>query len=175
MEGDRWAALDTNQKGAIAEAEVCCAAAWAGVSVYRPTTDHCRADLLFDLGGRVARVQCKWGRYEDGVIKVRLSTCRLSPTKGYVRSTYSPDEIDAVAAYCPAFDTTYLLPISLVSGRREIFLRVDPARNNQQVGLKWARDYVFPGAIAQLGERVTGSHEAAGSSPASSTQLRLEK
>jgi hypothetical protein len=173
MEGDRWAGLTTNQKGAIAEAEICCAAAWAGIAVYRPIADHSRADLLFDLGNRVARVQCKWERYEDGVIKIRLSTCRLSPTQGYIRTTYSAEEIDAVAVFCLTFDATYLLPISLVGGRREIFLRVDAARNNHQVGLKWARDFIFPGAIAQLGERVTGSHEAAGSSPASSTQLRL--
>ena len=169
MEGDRWKHFTTNQKGAIAEAEVCCAAVWAGFSVYRPTNDHSRADLLLDRHGCTLRVQCKWGRYEKGVIKIRLSTCRLTPTQGYVRTTYSDNEIDAVAAYCPSFDTTYLLPIALVAGRREIFLRVDAARNNQAVGLKWARDYLFPGAIAQLGERVSGRHEVAGSSPASST------
>ena len=55
-------------------------------------------------------------------------------------------------------------------------LRLAPTRNNQLCGINWARDYELTrldfaafGAVAQLGERVTGSHEVAGSSPAGST------
>src|SRR5581483_8777199 len=39
-----------------------------------------------------------------------------------------------------------------------------------RAGFDLAATFGGPGAIAQLGERVTGSHEVAGSSPASSTQ-----
>jgi PD-(D/E)XK endonuclease len=77
-------------------------------------------------------------------------------------------EIDAIAAYCHQLKKCYLLPISLVGQRREVSLRLSRARNNQRKGLNSAFDYEL-GAIAQLGERVTGSHEVAGSSPASST------
>ena len=49
-----------------------------------------------------------------------------------------------------------------------MYLRVAPAANNQKTAVNYADQYDF-GAIAQLGERVTGSHEVAGSSPASST------
>jgi prevent-host-death family protein len=46
---------------------------------------------------------------------------------------------------------------------------VGPARNNQRASLHWATDYEFPGAVAQLEERVAGSDEVRGSSPLSST------
>jgi PD-(D/E)XK nuclease superfamily protein len=62
----------------------------------------------------------------------------------------------------------YYLPIETVAGRSGIHLRVGPAANNQQTAINFAEKFRF-GAIAQLGERVTGSHEVAGSSPASST------
>ena len=61
----------------------------------------------------------------------------------------------------------WLLPIELVEGRQMLNLRLSPAKNNQTLGVTWAEQYEL-GAIAQLGERVTGSHEVAGSSPASS-------
>jgi hypothetical protein len=160
--------LTSNQKGAIAEAEICAAAVKHGIPVYKPVAEHGRCDLVLDWGGRLLRIQCKWGSLNGDVIRIWLKTSRHTPRNGYVVTTYDEAEIDAIAAYCPHVDRCYLLPISLVGGRTMIYLRVGPSRNNQSRGLKWARDYDF-GAIAQLGERVTGSHEAAGSSPASST------
>ncbi len=44
-----------------------------------------------------------------------------------------------------------------------------PPRNFQQACINLADNFDFEGAIAQLGERVNGIHEVAGSSPASST------
>ena len=86
---------------------------------------------------------------------------------GYVRGTYSSADVDAVAAYCADLGRAWLLPIELVEGQQMLNLRLSPAKNNQTLGVTWAEQYEL-GAIAQLGERVTGSHEVAGSSPASS-------
>jgi PD-(D/E)XK nuclease superfamily protein len=169
MEGE-WS---TNDKGAIAEIEIARAAIRAGIPVWRPLMEHARADVALELEGKLLRVQCKWGRLEDGVIKARLGTSRCTPN-GHVRTTYTPDEVEAIAIYCPDLDKCYFLPISLVAGQSYIHLRVKPSRNNQSLGLKWAAHYEF-GAIAQLGERLAGSQKVAGSSPASSTQLVLEK
>ena len=88
---------------------------------------------------------------------------------GYLRHTYSTSEIDAVAVYCMQLDHTYLLPIGLIAGRHSIQLRLAPSKNNQQVGINWAKQYEL-GAIAQLGERRDGIAEAVGSSPTSSTE-----
>ena len=79
------------------------------------------------------------------------------------------DEIDFVAVYCDSIDRCYLLPSPLVAGRREIYLRLSPARNGQRACINLGSEYELPGAVAQLEERVHGMHEAGGSSPPSST------
>jgi PD-(D/E)XK endonuclease len=155
-------------KGAIAEAAITAAAVELGFVVLRPLIEGRRYDLVLDTGPRLLRVQCKSGRLKRGVVAVTLATCRHTPTQGYVRSKYTADEIDGVGVYCAELRRCFYLPIEVVAGRSAIHLRVDAAANNQQAAIIWAAEYEF-GAIAQLGERVTGSHEVAGSSPASST------
>ena len=123
------------------------------------------------MGARLLRVQCKWGRRVGGVISVNLHTFRRTKD-GYLRTVYTAAEVDAIGVYCAALDRCYLLPISLLDGRRGLHLRVDPSKNNQRSLVNWASDYEL-GAIAQLGERRTGSAKVAGSSPASSTRQRL--
>jgi prevent-host-death family protein len=138
--------------------------------VLRPVVEHARYDLAFEIGERLYRVQCKWGGvHEDGaIIKVNLVSSWCTPT-GYERRYYTVDEIDLVAVYCHELDRCYLLPSTMVDGRRSIHLRLRPAKNGQRACLNRAVDFEFPGAIAQLEERLHGMQEAAGSSPASST------
>ena len=52
-------------------------------------------------------------------------------------------DLDAIAAYCPETELCYLLPSALVAGRRELSLRLDPTRNGQKQGIRWADDYDF--------------------------------
>jgi PD-(D/E)XK endonuclease len=101
------------------------------------------------------------------VIVVQPRTCRYTPN-GYVRGVYSSVEIDAIGVYCPDLERCYLLPIRELAGKSWIHLRLRPARNNQKAGVRMASAYEL-GAIAQLGERLSGTQEVAGSSPASST------
>ena len=56
-----------------------------------------------------------------------------------------------------------------VAGKRAIYLRLQPAANNQESAINYADHLALPGAIAQLGERLAGSQKAGGSSPPSST------
>jgi PD-(D/E)XK nuclease superfamily protein len=171
MEGER---LTPSRKGAIAEAEITAEAARLGMDVYRPVVEGCRCDLILGLGRRLLRIQCKWSRRHGDVIRVMIRTNRHTPN-GYVHTKYTADEIDAVMAYCPDLGQCYFLPISMVAGRNCVYLRLAPTKNRQVAGIQWANRYEFPGAIAQLGERLDGIEEAAGSSPASSTQLRVPK
>jgi hypothetical protein len=132
-------------------------------------------------------------RRRSGVLSVTLRTSRQTPG-GYVRTSYTAAEVDAIAAYSPELHRGFLIPIEEASGRRSIQLRLDATKNNQAEEIKWARDYEFapgverlrssagrdvpspgsytsfpdPGAIAQLGERFHGMEEVVGSSPTSS-------
>ncbi len=160
-----------NHKGNVAELAIAAEAArlGLGLSVLKPLTEHERYDLVLGIGGRLFRVQCKWAGLRGDVIKVHLGCSYHSPTRGYVRTTYGADEVDAIVAYCHDLGRSYFLPIANFSGRNAVHLRIRPARNNQRAALNLAAEYEFPGAVAQLEERRHGMAEVRGSSPLSST------
>ena len=154
------------QKGNIAETAITAEAIRLGIDVLRPVVDGYRYDLVFDTGPKLLRIQCKWARLVDDVVRVCLRTNRTTPA-GYVTTTYVAHEIDAFAAWCADLRTCYLLPIEEFAGRTHAYLRLSQAKNNQSLRVHWAASYEL-GAIAQLGERRAGSAKVAGSSPASS-------
>jgi hypothetical protein len=159
--------LTPSEKGGIAEVAIAAAAIKLGIRVSRPMTEGQRYDLIFDVRGRLWRVQCKWAARNGNVLCVPTGTSRLTP-RGYVRTTYSSSEVDAIAAYSAALDECFFVPIEAVDGANTVTLRLTTAKNNQKLGVKMAADYQL-GAIAQLGERLAGSQKAEGSSPSSST------
>lgn len=158
-----------NHKGNVAELAIAAEAARLGLSALMPMTEHERFDLVLGIAGRLLRVQCKWGACDGDTIQVRLTSSYHSPTRGYVTKTYAAHEVDAVGIYCEATGKSYLVPIEKVAGLGLFTLRLSPARNNQRAALNSAAEYEFPGAVAQLEERVAGSDEVRGSSPLSST------
>ena len=164
--------LTTDQKGNIAEAAIVAAAIKLGIDVYKPVGEGGRYDMIFELDDCLVRVQCKWAPRQGDVIVVRCYSTRRT-RDGLLRSPYKPGEIGAFAAYCPDVDRCYFLPFH--AQRTEILLRLGPTKNNQAQGINWARDYDFTatlgplGAVAQLGEHLTGSQKATGSSPVGST------
>ena len=159
--------LSTNQKGAIAEAQITAAAVELGLGVWRPAVEGRRYDLILEAGDRLLRTQCKWANREGDVVVVRGRTCRHTP-RGYVWTTYSAAEVDGTAAWCADTAESYFIPIAEIDGRACMHLRLAPPRNNQELLVHWAADYRL-GAIAQLGERSAGSRQVGGSSPPSST------
>ena len=141
---------DPNLKGTIAELKIAAEATRLGIPVLRPMTEHGRYDMVFELGTNLVRIQCKWASVHGDVIPVSTAGNRLTP-RGYVGTTYSAAEIDAIAVYCGDLDRCYLLPIDLVAGRRSVHLRLAAAKNGQRACLHWAAEYELPGAVAQLG------------------------
>ena len=133
--------LTTNDKGAIAETAVIHAAVKAGILVLLPCTDE-RYDVVFDLGARFVRVQCKWAVRRGDVIVIPCFSRRRAAT-GMITRFYTRDEVDAVAAYCDAVDRCFFVPIERLDNRRAISLRLAPTRNNQAMGVNWADDYDF--------------------------------
>ena len=140
---------DPNLKGNVAELKIAAEAARLGIPVLRPMTEHERYDLVFELGGGFARIQCKWASTDGNVICVRMVTNRRGPN-GFIRTPYTADEVDAIAAYCDEIDRYYLLPMDLIAGRKQILLRLTPPKNGQRACLNWAADHELHGAVAQL-------------------------
>ncbi len=135
----------TNDNGNIAELAIAKEAVRLGLQVLKPLTEHGRYDLALDLGAQIVRVQCKWGNRKGDVIHVRISSSYHSPTRGYVKSTYDENEIDAIAIYCEALDRCYLLPIAAFSGQTMVNLRIGEPQNGQRAALNWPPILSFPG------------------------------
>jgi hypothetical protein len=52
--------LTTEQKGNVAENAIVFEAVKLGIDVYRPVGEGGRFDMIFEVGERLWRVQCKW-------------------------------------------------------------------------------------------------------------------
>jgi hypothetical protein len=138
--------LTPSQKGAVAEAAIATAAIELGLTVLRPLCEGRRYDLVIDLEPRLLRVQCKLARQLDGALLVPMHTNRYTP-QGYVRTHYTADEVDAIAAYTPTSKRCYLIPLHTVPNRGGVHLRTSPARNHQAQGVRWACDYELEAAL----------------------------
>jgi hypothetical protein len=109
-----------------------------GYDLLVPFGENTRYDLVIDDGSRLARVQCKTGRLQDGAVV--FSTCSSyahHPNPRVVKRDYQ-GEIDYFGVFCPETRRSYLIPIAEVPLRREAKLRVHPARNNQRLGVRLA-------------------------------------
>jgi len=131
--------LSTDQKGAIAESAVTHTAVRLGIDVYRPVFEGGRYDLIFDLGDRLVRVQCKWARC--AVMSLPSGWPRAAGPRKVSGTARTEGEIDAVAAYCADLQQCFYIPARMVIDRREVSLRLRPCRNHQMRRVNWAADY----------------------------------
>jgi hypothetical protein len=146
--GTLFTMLTTNQKGAIAETAIAHQAVKLGIGVYMPYSDE-RYDLIFDIRSRLLRVQCKWASTRGDVMIVPLYSSRRT-ADGLRRTCYSPEQVDAFAAYSPETEHCYFVEINDVGALQALHLRLRPARNNQAVGIRWAKDYEFAATLNPL-------------------------
>lgn len=123
--------------GEIAEAAVTLALLKGGKVVLQPYGNGQRYDLVIDENGQFYRVQVKAGWLTADKNIVRFQSC--SNNKGYARRSYH-GQIEYFAVYCAELDTVYLVPIDHVPGK-DCYLRLTPTKNNQETGVKWAKDY----------------------------------
>jgi len=140
--------LTTNQKGFVAETAVLHECAKLGIAVAKPLDDQ-RYDLIFDVGSKLLRVQCKWASRTGDVVAIRTLTCRRS-REGHIHRSYGPHEIDAIAAFCEATSRCYLLPHELSVDRSLVLLRLGPTKNNQATGIRWAREFELGATLRAL-------------------------
>ncbi|MBW8825600.1 MAG: hypothetical protein JF603_04505 [Acidobacteria bacterium] len=122
--------------GSTAEREVAYRLHRAGWDVFVPYfAPHSRVDLLAGRDAQLLRVQCKTSRLSNGAVS--FSTC--SNTGNEPRSY--DGEIDAFGVYSPELDRVFLVPFDGTPTRR-CYLRLEPARNGQSLGLRSADQFV---------------------------------
>lgn len=131
--------MNTKQVGAIAALAVAKKLADKGITVAFPLGDFERYDLLLELHGRFARIQVKSIQNNDGILKVQL---RSVSTRGgeHINKRYTPSEIEALIAYNHSNDSMYIVPPKMLE-HEQIWLRIEPPKNNQKKKILWAKDY----------------------------------
>lgn len=135
---------DTNQKGKITEIEVLSHILKMGYSVSIPFGDKDRYDQIWDINGKLLRIQVKTASpvdEEEGVIK--FSCKSVSNGKAHI---YTKNDIDYFATYWKG--NVYLVPIEECSGQKK--LRFLPPKNGQVKGINWAKDYLVEEVLNNL-------------------------
>jgi PD-(D/E)XK endonuclease len=113
----------------------------AGFDVSVPFGENCRYDLVVDRGGVLSRVQCKSGRLRNGVVQfATASTYGHHLLHREARRDYR-GQIDEFAVYCRDTRGVYLIPIEHVSAHTSAHLRIEPCRNGQRRGVRFASTY----------------------------------
>lgn len=141
--------LTTPQKGAIAESAIVHAAVQLGVGVLKPLTDGVRYDLVFDVGTKLLRVQCKWAPLHGDIVTIRCYSSRRA-REGLRKRCYGATEVDAIAAYCQGLERPFFVPAARFDGHAQLSLRVSPSKNNQLLGVNWADDFDFAARLRAL-------------------------
>jgi hypothetical protein len=112
-----------------------------GYRVLLPFGINQRYDLVLDLEGRFLRAQCKTGRLRDGAVVFSTRSVQSNRRRNVTRAYYG--EIEIFLVYCPETEQVYCVQVG-EAGTGHMYLRVDPARNQQAHRIRWARDYLLP-------------------------------
>jgi hypothetical protein len=116
-----------------------------GYYVYTPFGDNLRCDLIIEDGdGKFRCIQCKtgWVEHNGAYIAFKTASSYYHTRAGrtsHGRRDYR-GQIDYFAVYCPDTEKVYLISVDDVVTANAM-LRLLPTKNNQEKGVRWAKDY----------------------------------
>jgi PD-(D/E)XK endonuclease len=137
--------LATNFLGEYAIAKVVLRCVEKRFGCSRPLIE-CRYDLVLDDGLKLYRTQVKYAnaappKQSQGVVQVGLAKWRNGGRA--VIPCYTADEIDLLIVYVRKIDRLLWFGPEVFDGRRALFIRIEPSRNNQTRGCLMAEDYIW--------------------------------
>ena len=131
-------------KGSIGELCVAASILQAGWSVLFPFGENQPYDLVAEKDGKFLRIQVKYTTPQNGVLTVN---CRSS--NNWSITPYTVNDFEIIAAYNPSERISYFIPVSMVN-RSALILRLEKTKNNQQLGVHVAEDFLsFEKALLQ--------------------------
>jgi|SRR5262245_24010624 len=137
--------LRTNRLGAIAVAKVVLRALEKGVAVFEPVIE-CRYDLILDDGFKLHRTQVKYAggsspKHCQGMVPLGLRKWRNDGRA--LIPYYTASEIDLLLVYVRRIDKILWFGPEVFDRRRNLFIRIEPSKNNQVKGCLMAEDYIW--------------------------------
>jgi len=109
--------MNTKLKGDIAEQAAILQALKQGWGVLRPVGDRLPYDLVFDVQGKLIRVQVKCAWFDDQRGNYVVDNRRTKTNRRFmVREAYKPSDFDFALAYIEKLNLFYVLPVNVFLG-----------------------------------------------------------
>ncbi|MBU0490373.1 MAG: endonuclease [Chloroflexi bacterium] len=106
--------MNTKLKGDIAEQAAILEALRHGWGVLCPVGDRLPYDLVFDVGGKLVKVQVKCAWFDDSRQNHVVDNRRTKTNRRkMVRDEYQPSDFDFALAYVPDLDLFYVFPVDV--------------------------------------------------------------
>jgi len=111
----------------------------AGYRVLVPFGEHPEYDLVVERRGKFQSIQCKTGELKAGAVRFRPYTVVKKRGGGYTRRSYGMT-VDFYGVFCPQLGQCFLIPTKDTPSRG-MSLRIEPTRNSQTKGVRWAHEF----------------------------------
>ena len=130
--------MDTNTIGKITELKVLTYITSLGYSVSIPFGDKDRYDQIWDINGKLLKIQIKTSRWKNKQHKAITFSCRTTYARssGAKHHIYNKDDIDFFATYWN--DKVYLIPIEGCPSEKTIWFE---SPSNGCTKCSFAKDY----------------------------------
>ena len=139
--------MNTKELGELTQACVIASLLRNRVPVSIPYGDNQRYDLIIEVGGRLLKAQVKTARMiGDSSFDFPVSSSSLH--RGGSRRTYR-GEVNCFLVYNHHLRRTYMIPIK-VTATASMTLRVNPAKNGQSSGVRFAKDFQLKRMLRKL-------------------------
>lgn len=129
-------AYPTHTKGVIGELEFTVHLIKRGYNVLNPVNPNSSYDLAIEKDGKFTRIQIKYCTPKStGILRVELDR-PMRKTKNYLDR-----DVDAMGAYDSINHNFYLIPVSAIKTKTEIWLRIKEPKNKQVKKINLAEKY----------------------------------
>ena len=130
--------MDTNTIGKLTELKVLTYITELGYSVSIPFGDKDRYDQIWDINGKLLRVQIKTSRWKTEQQKSIIFSCKTSYARssGVRQHVYTKDDIDFFATYWN--NKVYLIPVEECSSEKTLWFEKP---SNGCTRCRFAKDY----------------------------------
>ena len=135
--------MNSKDKGNLGQALTLAEFIKYNIPVAIPFGDNNRYDLIADFNGKLNRIQIKYCNQQtenNSIICPCSSSTNHTTNKHY--TTYEND-VDYICFYLPRWNKTMIIPIDVIGNRKEIYVRLDPPKNNQKSKITLVDDYSF--------------------------------
>lgn len=133
--------LSSHFIGEITEQQVALEFLKRGIQVSKPLVQSSRYDFIIDVNNVLYKVQVKTCNLKDDGARLEFATSTShTNTQGTKNLSYNSNEVDFFATFIE--NKCYLIPF-MDCGKRVQSLRLEPTKNGQTQGIRFAKDYTL--------------------------------